>query len=63
MVTLDLFQVWSSLFLSGAGIGDDPGAQTDIKAGRLVLSKPPGPVHNLVLGSSNEYHEMCKISF
>lgn len=49
----DLSQVWSALLLSGAGIGDDPGAQIEIKAGRLVLSKSLGPVHHLVLGSSS----------
>lgn len=31
-------QVWSALFLSGAGTGDDPDAQIDIKAGRSALS-------------------------
>lgn len=46
-------QMWSALFLSAAGIGDDPDAQIDIKAGRPVLSKSIGPVHHLVLGSSN----------
>lgn len=31
-------QMWFALFLSGAGLGDDPDAQIDFKAGRPVLS-------------------------